>query len=549
MAHNHHFHTYVPPTIPIVVQVGFAGSRNLFNLSRHPDLDPAELEAQAYECLVRRLGELRETLGLSRHHVLCGISQVAVGADMLFTRACQALGIAQRVLLPQHRDDYLAATGSDGIPDFTPPQENVARELLGSQHIIEERVVSHARDRDTRFEEANSAILRESDVVLCIVRDGAQGKPGGTEDLIARADIVGKPVVTLRLTINEGKATLSELPSPIDWAPATDHAPPTTPKELAGLHIENLGRIGTWPTAQEFIKLIKDYASTRSKRHGIGFRNFAIAIIVCHVLATLVAIIVGKLPMKGPCPFVLLVVEIVLLIVGALYHRALHHGGHVRMLAVNRLTAEIMRSLARIEEARGNVKYLLALPVPKEFEPLLRTCAILLLCNAPHADVLKWTARRDKYVLARLTDPVSGQVDYYKNRALKANRHLTYATGLFWCCTVLAVAMAFGELCLGLAEIRATPSPILQWSTSAANALAAFSPVVAVGALSWAAASDLQGRAQTFTQMQIFLGFQVDRFKAAASEREFVELVRETETRMLSENLNWYSRREFASVG
>jgi hypothetical protein len=557
MAHNHASHTYVPPSIPIVVQVGFAGSRNLFNLSQHRNLDPADLEAQAYECLLTRLAELGARLGLSDRHVLCGISQIAVGADTLFTRACQALGFAQRVLLPQHRDDFLSASSPDGVPDFTQAEENAARELLGSPHIIEERVVSHARDRDTRFEEANSAIVRESDVVLCLVREGAQGKPGGTDDLIARAELVGKPVVTLFVSIEEGKVKLSDLPSLIVWTDATHRVPPTVPNELAGLRREALGRVGNWPTAQDFIKTIKDRASDRSRRHGIGFRNSAIVIIVCHVTATLAAILAGKLFLVPEAlhwggvsavlllTCVLLPLEFMLLIVGASYHYALHRGGHVRVLAVNRLIAEIMRSMARIRMARGDFEYLLALPVPKEFGPLLRTCAILLLCNVPDKGGGAWTDRRDDYVHECLTDPATGQVSYYGTRARKAKRDLGYASYGFWIFTALAVVMALAELYMG---VRYSSQKQLICEVIF-NAVAAFSPVVAVGWLTWAAASDLQGRAQTFAEMKEFLDNQRGRFGAAASEREFVELVRETEARLLSENLNWYWRRAFASVG
>jgi hypothetical protein len=66
--------------------------------------------------------------------------------------------------------------------------------------------------------------------------------------------------------------------------------------------------------------------------------------------------------------------------------------------------------------------------------------------------------------------------------------------------------------------------------------------------LSWAAAGDLEGRAQTFVEVKEFLDVQLNRFGAAPSERQFTELVRETETRLPGENLNWYWRRAFASV-
>ena len=70
------------------------------------------------------------------------------------------------VLLPQPLDDYLAAKGANGQPDFTPQQQLIARDLLASPHIIHERVVSGAYDRRDRFEDVNLEIV-------CIKMSGA----------------------------------------------------------------------------------------------------------------------------------------------------------------------------------------------------------------------------------------------------------------------------------------------------------------------------------------------------------------------------------------
>ena len=83
--------------------------------------------------LVERLGHLRDDLELESNHFFVGISQLACGADTLFTRACLRAvrqPIPQRIFLPQHRELFLAAVGSKGTPDFTPDENAEAKSLL-----------------------------------------------------------------------------------------------------------------------------------------------------------------------------------------------------------------------------------------------------------------------------------------------------------------------------------------------------------------------------------------------------------------------------------
>jgi hypothetical protein len=145
-----------PHSLPCVVQLGFAGSRKLFV---DPQPNPPQLMALQEEVehyLTERLNRLREELNLERNYFLVGISQIACGADTLFTRACRSRRIPQRIFLPQHRDAYLSAVGSDGITaDFTTNERKEAELLLGADHIIQERIVSDSADRQQQFEDVN----------------------------------------------------------------------------------------------------------------------------------------------------------------------------------------------------------------------------------------------------------------------------------------------------------------------------------------------------------------------------------------------------------
>jgi hypothetical protein len=530
-------------TIPLVFQVGFAGSRDLFDLSQHPDLEPSDLDAQVFDALLAQLRQLPAALGLSPHHLLCTVSQVAIGADTVFTRACQTLGIPQRVLLPQHRDDYFTAASSDGTPDFTTGEQQVSRGLLGSPHIIEECVVSQARDRRARFEETNTAILRLSDAVICLVRDGAESRRGGTEDLVSRAEALGKPVARITVAIKDGRVRLSPLKPLKEWPNVSDYALPSAPAELSSLVMTAPRQIGEWPSAESFISQIKAHASALSKNHSGWFKRSAIIIIGFHLVATVLAILAGKL--ETTIVSVLVSAELLLLLAGLAAHLRLHHGAHARVWAVNRLVAETMRSLAEVERLRGDVAYPLELTVPESLLPLLRTSAVLHLRRESSVELLPWTARRAAYMQRRLTDPNRGQLVYYETQTHKAKYSLRVATWLFRLFSSLAIVATMAEL---LVHFNWLPGVLVKPVDNWGNALAVLLPIAAVGFLSWAAASDLEARAQTFAEMHTFLERQLRRLNAAGSEREFGRLVRETESRLLGENLNWFWRRSFTSV-
>ena len=195
-----------PTTGPF--HVGFAGSRFLFEPTRLEGTRARALEAALLPALTERLAELPHRLGVAPPRPVCGLSQAAIGADTLFTRACAALGWRQQVLLPQAVDAFLAA-GEPTEPDFAPDEQAAARALLRLPHIESVRVASQAHDRIAQFEDTNAAILAASDAIVCLVREGAHARPGGTRDLMQRAALTGKPVGLLQVALRDAVPQLS----------------------------------------------------------------------------------------------------------------------------------------------------------------------------------------------------------------------------------------------------------------------------------------------------------------------------------------------------
>ncbi|HYN76405.1 MAG TPA: hypothetical protein VES73_01265, partial [Lamprocystis sp. (in: g-proteobacteria)] len=314
-----------PGRLPCAVQIGFAGSRRPF-----PEdcSDPTEdLERQLTERLTEHLRGVPGKLGLEPHQFLCGISQIAVGADFAFTRACRTLAIPQRIFLPQPEDVYLSALGSDGTPDFTPVERPVALELLESPQVIEHRVVTDAPTRTQRFEDVNREIAAQADVVVCLIRQGSEARPGGTAQLLDLARQRKIPALALGVSVHEGQVLIE----------ATDHGfagftAPVLPSPLDRMTAAGFSNDGQLPTVQQFAATVKAHYSGEAAKHRRQFGRAAWIIIGTHLLATLGATVVlaghglGGDAHHGPVvwPLAVLSFELIALAIGFGTHRWIH---------------------------------------------------------------------------------------------------------------------------------------------------------------------------------------------------------------------------------
>jgi hypothetical protein len=66
--------------------------------------------------------------------------------------------------------------------------------------------------------------VEASDLLVCLVRANAQGRSGGTNDLLERALKAHKPVLDLRVMVQDGQPVLEEswhLGEGVRWAERT----------------------------------------------------------------------------------------------------------------------------------------------------------------------------------------------------------------------------------------------------------------------------------------------------------------------------------------
>ncbi|MCA9200453.1 MAG: SLATT domain-containing protein [Planctomycetales bacterium] len=368
----------------------------------------------------------------------------------------------------------------------------------------------------------------------------------------------------------EEKPDLPEIPRPLDEVQL-----PAGPDSL--------------PSSEEYCVPLKQLLSDQAKSHQQIFKYLAALIIAAHILATLCA--TGALALHGhgnheasaekiaeesldssspdehdeheshPTPPhkkkqtgnhaeplseraipILLALELVLLLAGVRFHSKLHHANAPRVWANARVVAEISRSIRAIHPRHLYLEHLFRLPLPQRFRPLLRTLSVLHLRSTRTCRSEPWEPKRTAYVENR----VNHQSDYYQRELEKDQRRQERFQALFGICSKLAFLATTIKLILLIIGMLSARQFGL-WP-QLFGTLAIVLPVLAVAGLSWLAALDCEARVETFKETIAFLKRQENALNRADTGAEFDRLVIETETVLLGEVTNWFSRRANTSV-
>ena len=528
------------PGLPLVVQLGFAGSRQLYDPQAYPDIDEAAFHVATCQLLTERLALLPKELGVAAPYFFCGLSQLAIGADTLFTQACAQLGWQQRLFLPQQLNDFLAAKSTHGIADFTKAQRQQALQLIASPHIIEQQVLSIAADRHARFHQVNVELVKHADVLVCLLRaDAISDKLGGTFDLLAQAELEQKKVLVLYVGVGENGQPVF-LPKSA-WTSDASFHPPTLPQPLLALPLTLSGI----PCSEDFSNALKTFCSEEAKHWQFFFKSSAFIIILTHVIATLLALLGLKLH-EWEGLSLLFILEITLLLVGFGTHHYLHRSHAAKSWAFYRLLSVIASSALALSHVPGQLTHLFSLPIHRhQLLALLNTLNVIHLRDVHQQAASAWQSHRDDYVNGRL----DGQIRYYQHKASSAKCWHTWASRIFTVGSFGALIATTVEL---LEAFHKIPEALLhEWHAIfiiLPGFLAIFLPVVAVAALSLAASFDLEAREHTYEEMLQFLIAKKARLQQAKTQAVFSHIALEIEQHLLAETANWYSRRAFTGV-
>jgi hypothetical protein len=374
-------------------------------------------------------------------------------------------------------------------------------------------------------------------------------KPGGTVQLLERAKRRGAPLLEIRVGLRDGQPMFRE-----QWHNQDEthpFQPPRLPEELATLPVSVSA--DPLPRRDEYCEPLKKLVSSQAKAQQKLFKFAAVTIIGTHILATIFATVAlaahGHGREAGPpwSILALLAVELILLAMGFGVHSYLHRSRSARVWAIARVTAELARSLRAIGYHHVYLEYLFRLQLPQRFRPLLRTLSVLHLRSTwPHRQV-PWEPVRDQYIRQRFDDETNGQIGFYKRGLTADESRLRRCRWTFTFCSLLAMAATATKVGL----LLSSPGWLENWAAlwpAVLGSLAIVLPVMAVGGLSWAAALDCEARVETFRETLNFLYRQRPLIEQATSAAEFERLLSETETTLLGETANWFSRRSNMEV-
>jgi hypothetical protein len=156
--------------LPAVLAIGFTGHRKLS--------DEAKCRS-----LIRSFLEQRKS---ATPGIVCGVSSVAAGGDLLFAESCLELGIPLRVLLPMPQERFRN--------DFDAPTWERAQRVLGAATAVE--VVADHEQRREGYYECGIETVQQSQLLVALW-DGQEARGmGGTAEIVAFAKTMGRPIVT-----------------------------------------------------------------------------------------------------------------------------------------------------------------------------------------------------------------------------------------------------------------------------------------------------------------------------------------------------------------
>ena len=163
--------------LPATLAIGFTGHRTLPN--------EAECRQQMLNLLAQQKAAFPGTV--------YGVCSVAAGGDLLFAESCTALGIPFRILLPLPLEDFRT--------DFDAPSWSRAQQAMGNAISIE--VIGSAEPRNERYYECGLETVQQSRLLFAIWNGQPASGLGGTQEIVAFASRMGRPVVWIHSETTE----------------------------------------------------------------------------------------------------------------------------------------------------------------------------------------------------------------------------------------------------------------------------------------------------------------------------------------------------------
>jgi hypothetical protein len=379
--------------LPLIIGIGFTGHRKLADEAK----SLAAIHQFMEDCKRRTPG------------IVCGVSSVAAGGDLLFAETCLRLDIPLRVLLPfpkeQFRSDFDESTW-----------ERVERVL---SLAISEEVTESGQSRDDGYYECGIETVQQSRVLLALW-DGepSQGK-GGTEDVVSFAREQGRPVVW----INSTTAAVQYFNNSQGWLgdPELEFLNNLTDSKGASSLESHQDRVRAW-----FLKI-----DARANSVAPKIRHLAAIPILCASSATVFTVASSASFGKGPW----LAIAACLGVFGGVLPIALRLRGNQVLWTRMRTAAEICRSFLALWPSPDSYNIIGSEVIP-ELSGMLTSLNFLKLTDRQKHDV-----PLEEFKRGYRQERVHGQITYFSKEADRSSAEMRRFNITIWGAIGFAAAM------------------------------------------------------------------------------------------------------------
>jgi hypothetical protein len=476
--------------LPSVFAIGFTGHRTL--------PDEGKCRRLIYDFMAEKKAGGSE--------IIYGVSSVAAGADLLFAECCLELEIPLRILLPMPKEyferDFDAATWSRAEHVM---QKAISVEVTGAQALHEER-----------YYECGIETVQQTQLLVTLWNGKSSQGMGGTEEIVAFAKEMGKPVVWFHSETGDMQLLNREALPTFQPDPELDF--------LNNLPDEGvtLGSNSSTNLAKAWLEKMDANASRLAPQ----VRRLAAIPIVCTAAAALASAAAVQLHTG-----IWLMAGAVLGIAAAALPAALRLGERQSLWARTRTAAEVSRSFVALWATPANVQVMSPEIFP-ELEGMLRTLGLLKALNeAPTGEPIE--EFKERYMRER----VSGQIDYFSRHAVGSAREARRYRVVIWTCSATAILIAAWSFVSNNVLKNVNSIPHKRWLTLAASAL--FQVATIVGAL--LVVNDSERRQRRYRELHDSLKEWEKTLKAMRTWTPVLQVIDKIEKALLAELLEWKS--------
>jgi hypothetical protein len=474
-----------------VLAIGFSGHRTL--------PDEAKCRRLIYDFMAAKKAATSE--------IICGVSSVAAGADLLFAEICLELGIPLRILLPMPREyfqqDFDAATWSRAEQVM---QKAAAVEVTGNQTLREER-----------YYECGIETVQQTQLLIVLWNGKPAQGMGGTEEIVTFARDMGKPVVWFHSETGQMQVFHEE-------ALRMFHQD----SELDFLNsLPDEGVVLSTDSSTDLAKAWLEKTDANASRLAPQVRRLAAIPIMCTAAAALVSGAGSHWHTGG----VWLVAGAGLGIAAAGLPAILRLGQRQALWARTRTAAEVSRSVFALWTTPANFQVMTPEIFP-ELEGMLRTLSLLKALNGtPDGEPIE--DFKERYIRER----VSGQIEYFCLHAAQSAREARRYRLAIWACSATAVLISGWSFVDNALSKNATSNPDQKWLSLCASAL--FQIATIAGAL--LIVNDSERRQARYRELHDLLKEWERTLKAMRTWTPVLQIIGKIEKALLAELLEWKS--------